>query len=278
MMNRDPAEGLVCYTNEDVSDMVSENLVLETILCKIRMKDEQGKVVEKKVRAFLDTGSNMNIVRRSVAEGVQGKKSYFSPYITGGERIPPKQEKVILFQLVSLDGKYETPRFMATTSESPTTPFPPITFNPADYEHLKGVQFTEKYPREEFVSIDVLVGLQVWNTIDKHEVKMGKLREPIAKKTELGWVLSGLCAEQSLFTSSHAMVYHGMKGEVPQDKKEISERSVVSIKNSLEKLWKLDSIGIRDPVDSELTVEQERAKNLFYEKIEFRDGKYHVPI
>ena len=145
--NRDPAEGLVCYANKDVSDVITENVVLETILCKIRMKDEKGEVVEKRIRAFLDTGLNMNIVRRSVTEGVQGKKSYFSPYITGGERIPPKQEKDVLFQLVSLDGKYESPRFLATTSESPTAPFPPVTFNPADYKHLKGVQFTETLPQ-----------------------------------------------------------------------------------------------------------------------------------
>ena len=63
------------------------------------------------------------------------------------------------------------------------------------------------------MSIDILVGLHVWNTIDKHEVRRGKLREPVAKKTELGWVLSGLCAQQSCFASSHAMVYHGLKGE-----------------------------------------------------------------
>ena len=120
------------------------------------------------------------------------------------------------------------------------------------------------------------MGLQVWNTIDKHEFRRGGLREPVAKRTELGWVLSGLCAEQSFFTSAHAMVHHTMgeeKGPV-----ESKERSISSIKSSLDRLWKLETIGIFDPVDSELTIDQERAKRMFYDRIEFKEGSYHVPI
>ena len=276
--SRNPTEEIACYSKEDAVQIVSENVVMETLLCKVRMATEDGKMIEKPVRIFLDTGSNMNIIRSSVAKEARGKKSYFSPYITGGERLAPKQEKDIVIQLLSSDGKYESPKFLATTSDNPTAPFPPITFDPSSYAHLKNVKFTEKYPREQFVDIDILVGLQVWNAIDLGEQKRGKPREPIAKKTELGWVLSGLCAEQSFFTSQSCMVHQVMSSEISKYPTEQKDRPISAIKSSLEKLWKLETIGITDPVDSELTIEQERAKNLFYEKLEFRDGKYYVPM
>ena len=275
LADRDPMEGLACYSANEQRELVTENVVLETLLCTVRMTDEDGKEVEKPVRVFLDTGSNMNIIRTSVAEGVSGRKSYFSPYITGGGKVPPTRQKDVVIQLVSQDGSYVSPRFLATTQEQPTAPFPPVTFNPDDYPHLRGLKFTEKYPRDEFVDIDILVGLQVCNTIDKHEFKRGGLREPVAKKTELGWVLSGLCAEQSFFTSAHAMVHQTIDEKGPVEPK---DKSISSIKASLDRLWKLETIGISDPVDSELTIDQERAKQMFYDRIKFENGSYHVPL
>ena len=88
-----------------------------------------------------------------MAEGVSGKKSYFSPYITGGGKAPPSQEKDLVIQLMANEGDYVSPKFLATTQENPTAPFPPITFNPQNYSHLKGLKFTEQYPREDLSTL-----------------------------------------------------------------------------------------------------------------------------
>ena len=264
------------------NEALSDNVIMETLICKIKLFDESGKAFEKEVRVFVDSGSNMNILRRSVAEGAAGKDSYFAPFVTGAERLQPTKEKDVVFSLVSLDGRFESPKFFATTTKDPTAPFPPVTVDPKVYPYLKGVEFTEDYPRHSFVDIDLLVGLQVWYSIDDGKVKRGNPREPVARKSKLGWILSGVSEHQAYHSVPIHQPMVNLAFNDPHQPIAVKEPktpgSITQIKSGLEKLWKLETIGISDPVDSELTVEQERARKCFYDKIEFKDGKYFVPM
>ena len=270
--------------NAQEKDVMTDNVIMETLICKIKMTDDNGNSIIRKLRVFIDSGSNMNILRRSTASGASGRDSFFTPYVTGAERLAPRKERDVVFQLVALDDSYVSPKFIATTAESPTVAFPPVTVDPTHYRHLKGITFTEEYPRKEFVDIDLLLGYGPWFHIDANEMRRGAVKEPVAKKTKLGWILSGLSEFQAYHSVSvhRPMINLALNDPVqPVAVKEPKNQgSVTQVKAGLEKLWKMETIGIVDPVDSEFTVEQQRAKDMFYSKIKFdkKKNKYTVPL
>jgi hypothetical protein len=143
-------------------------------------------------RIFFDNGSEQTFITQDFAKelGLEGPTTDLQMSVAGGHTLPPTKEKLVKFQLQSLDGSYVSPKIEAITTKTITKDLRPITIDPKDYPHLAGITFTETYPRKE-VKVDILIGVTHYATLIKGEIIRGQLDEPIAVATKLGYILSG---------------------------------------------------------------------------------------
>ena len=107
----------------------------------------------------------------------------------------------------------------------------------ADYAHLRGLWFSDVSERE-VLEVHLLIGSDYLWSFQMNNIVRGKSEEPVAIETKLGYVLSG-----------------PMKGVAKEELLAnlcINERE--EIKDSLNKLWDLETVGIKevDPVHEDL--------------------------
>ena len=143
-------------------------------------------------RIFLDSGSELTLVRKDFSEvmGLQGPTTPLLMSVAGGSALPPTLEKKVKFQLQSMDGSYISPKMEGVTSPKIVRDLRSVNIDVADFEHLKGIDFTESYPRSE-KEVDILIGVDHYTNLMKGQVVRGKPDEPMAISTKLGYVLSG---------------------------------------------------------------------------------------
>ena len=218
-----------------------------TLMCYL--ETESG--VKKKVRIFLDNGSNCNLVLRSVANdlGMKGKYVDLKIGVTGGFTNVYKRQKKVTFKLCSLDGKYKTHfPIEACTTPSIAQYCPRITIDPKNYEHLRKVQFTEHLPMsEEYYNmnkvITVLLGEPYVTQLLKypfHEIS-NALDDPKVVYTYLGASISADVSENP----SNTYLCEDCTESAPD----------------IESFMRLDNLGIEDPAtQSELTLNEFRAE------------------
>ena len=145
-----------------------------------------------KARAFLDGGAELSLITRKMSEimGLDGKTVSLQLCVAGGSQLPVTQEKLVNFQLESLDGKYRSPKMEATTTKAITTDLREIPFEVSKFEHLKSLTFADDFPRKSSV-VDIMVGLPYYTMLLTGKPIAGKLNEPSALPTKLGYVLTG---------------------------------------------------------------------------------------
>ena len=143
-------------------------------------------------RIFLDSGSELTLVRKDFSElmGLQGPTTPLLMSVAGGSALPQSLEKKVKFQLQSIDGSYISPKMEGITSPKIVRDLRPVGIDVADFEHLKGIEFTEPFPRQE-KEVDILIGVDHYTNLMKGQIVRGKPDEPMAIATKLGYVLSG---------------------------------------------------------------------------------------
>ena len=142
-------------------------------------------------RVFLDPGSEITMIRRQFAQqaGLVGKDTTLQMTVAGGGVTSESKEKEVMIQLQSMDGTYTSPKIVATTSKIITRDLRAVDVATDKYSHLKGVKFTEAYPRKE-VQVDILLGCDDYTSLITGEVIRGNPKEPVAIATKLGYVLA----------------------------------------------------------------------------------------
>ncbi len=119
-------------------------------------------------RIFFDNGSKQTFITQDFAKelGLEGPTTDLQMSVAGGHTLPPTKEKLVKFQLQSLDGSYVSPKIEAITTKTITKDLWPITIDPKDYPHLAGITFTKTYPRKE-VKVNILIGDTHYATLIK---------------------------------------------------------------------------------------------------------------
>ena len=163
-------------------------VILDTLKCKI-VFTRGKKEISKVIRVFLDSGSEINLVRRKVARDAEGAKTTAHLVVTTGASLISK-ERLVSFRLRSLDGTYTTPSFVATTLEKITDPLRPVDYDPKQVEHLQDIRFTEEYPTGP-LPVDLLVGNEIVSELFTGQIRKSEGYSACAKETKLGWILSG---------------------------------------------------------------------------------------
>ena len=134
----------------------------------------------------------------------------------------------------------------------------------ATYEHLKGLELSDKTDGNDKLAVDVLIGANFYWDYVMHEVIDG-LKGPVAIKTRVGWVLSGsmpdgseqavsMCA-QNLSTVMHLGV-------------DSMERRM---DEQLKRFWMLDGIEVNETSSVDFV-------SKFKNDIEFKNGRYYVDL
>ena len=127
------------------------------------------------------------------------------------------------------------------------------------YPHLNLVWFSDVCRNKEVLDIQVLIGSDYqWEFLEGEQIRGGH-HEPVAIKTSLGWVLSGQLKGES-FSYQDSVVNF-----VQAD-----DRSDSNILQQVNKLWDLDSLGIRP--------ENDASKESFVDEIQFTGSRYSVKL
>lgn len=144
------------------------------------------------VRVFLDGGSELNLIRRKLAQtmGLNGKSVTLQMNVAGGSETAPSKEKEVEFKLEAVNGKYTSPVISATTIKAISKDLREIPLVMDKFPHLRGLEFTEKFPRPT-VEVDVMIGLPYYTMLLAGTPITGKPKEPVALPTKLGYVLTG---------------------------------------------------------------------------------------
>ncbi len=161
--------------------------LLRTVRCYVVAPGGQ-KII---ARAVLDCGSQVSLVERNLATqlGLNGPSKRLLFEKAGGSN-HHSMESLVTFKVMALDGSYTSPPIKASTIEKIANSFDGVMFDPAEFNHLKDLSFTEKMPSNA-APVDLLLAEPIFSTLHLAEKRAGRPGEPIAWKTSLGWVLSG---------------------------------------------------------------------------------------
>ena len=161
-----------------------------TALCFV-MNPRSGNMIQ--VRALLDSGANLTMINRSIAQsiGLTGEKIQVSIGVAGGGTLSRKEMEVV-FQLVKKDKQGVTMPLVGITTESVGNPFRPVDFNPKKHEHLKDLDLADKFPAQKERPFQLLISEPYFSQLEKDEKRMSPTPSvPSACLTQLGWVLRG---------------------------------------------------------------------------------------
>ena len=127
------------------------------------------------------------------------------------------------------------------------------------YSHLNFIWFSDVCRNEDVLDIQVLIGSDYqWEFLEGEQIRGGP-HEPVAIKTSLGWVLSGQLKGES-FSHQDSVVNFVQSDARNED----------NILQQVNKLWDLDSLGIRP--------ENDLSKESFVNEIEFTGDRYSVKL
>ena len=168
----------------------NENSVAILQSCLARLLTPSGE--KFLVRVFLDGGAELSLIRRKLAQtiGLNGKSVTLQMNVAGGSETAPTKEKEVEFRLEAIDGKYTSPVIAATTTKIISKELREIPLLMEKFQHLKGLEFTEKFPRPS-AEVDVMIGLPYYTMLLTGSPITGKPKEPVALPTKLGYVLTG---------------------------------------------------------------------------------------
>ena len=135
----------------------------------------------------------------------------------------------------------------------------PFRRSEASLLSLKFIWFSDVCRNEDVLDIQVLIGSDYqWEFLEGEQIRGGP-HEPVTIKTSLGWVLSGQLKGES-FSQQDSVVNFVQSDARNED----------SILQQVNKLWDLDSLGIRP--------ENDLSKESFVNEIEFTGDRYSVKL
>ena len=146
-----------------------------------------------RVRVLLDSGSTLSLIRKPLVQylGLEGKDCSLTLLVVGGKSTTTRETELDV-TLRSLDGRVTLDPFKVVTRKTVIAPLPPVRLDIQDYDHLKVEKFTEVYPQEEELQVDILVDVDVYLNIVRGEVVRSKRpNEPKVMHTLLGSALGG---------------------------------------------------------------------------------------
>ena len=212
--------------------------------CRVALQTAQGIVKgqrQGKARILFDTGSHRSFVTAKIVSnlGLQRVRQELLGISTLGNRSRESHmTDVVELDIMPLGGgsalkvkAFVVPEISSVRNEQ-------IELVKRDYTHLRNLWFSDVCKEREELEIDILVGADYLWAFQKDRTVRGKVGEPVAVQTALGYVLS---------------VPIKIDARDNKDMQEVQVNFVSHEKDSLDtqisKLWDLETIGIRESDD-----------------------------
>jgi len=143
-------------------------------------------------RIFFDSGSELTMIRRDLAEKLGLDGPCYSLHLrgVGGVQLPSTQEKRVQFRLKSLTGDYESHPIEGVTRQKLVDRLREVKLDLSRFPHLQGLNLAEELPRGR-VGVDILIGIADYSKLVTGPVLEGEPGQPVAMGTRLGFVLGG---------------------------------------------------------------------------------------
>ena len=231
-------------------------VALQTPVANVNgMKDDR-------VRVLFDSGSHRSFVTAAAAEklGLRPvRRENLSIKAFGSNEAENRMREVVEFNLVPVVGGKGVKISCFVVESIGSISNVHLEEVKQIYPHLNLVWFSDVCRNKEVLDIQVLIGSDYqWEFLEGEQIRGGH-HEPVAIKTSLGWVLSGQLKGES-FSYQDSVVNF-----VQAD-----DRSDSNILQQANKLWDLESLGIRP--------ENDASKESFVDEIQFTGSRYSVKL
>ena len=217
-----------------------------------------------RIRVLFDSGSHRSFITAKAASsyGLGVVRKEWLSICTFGQRVKESGlREVVRFDVTPLQGDkalrleaYVVPAISHISNEH-------VEVVKNDFPHLRDLWFSDVCKTKEQLEIDLLIGADYLWEFQKGTTRRGESEEPVAIETELGWVLSGPLKRKEADSKQEVSVNF-----IAQDSTAIDRGR---LENEVNKLWDLDSLGIK--VNDEV-------HETFEDDIEFRNGRYSVKL
>ena len=214
----------------------------------------------KRIRVLFDSGSHRSFITSRAVEtnSISVVRTEWLSVTAFGEKKQGALRDVVRVELSPLGGgktlsseSYVVPEITSITNVH-------VELVNNHYSHLADLWFSDVNRAEDILHVDLLIGADYLWYFQKNHIIRGEPDEPVAIDTELGWVLSG-----PLKTESGASVTSVSVNNIA------TERVTCPLENEIQKLWDLDSLGIR---------EVNEVQEAFSDDISFNRERYSVRL
>ncbi|KAI5634393.1 putative peptidase (DUF1758) domain-containing protein [Phthorimaea operculella] len=162
---------------------------LEVLLTTIYLQVKTVDGTYVKLRAFLDQGSQVNLVSVKTAQLLRLPRQHSNATISGIGSTSENSKGRLQLSCKSLHTDYQFD-LEAEIVQKLTKNLPSKTFKKQDWPHLQCLTLADPdYNISR--SIDLLLGAKVYSQIIADGVLKGNENDPIAQRTHLGWMISG---------------------------------------------------------------------------------------
>ncbi|XP_065061319.1 uncharacterized protein LOC135688408 [Rhopilema esculentum] len=201
----------------------------------------KGKQVVR-ARVLFDTGSHRTFVTKDIVDrlGLSPIKQERLGITTfGSTRVNESLRDVVELKLYPVKGSKPTSveAFVVEHISEIRNEHPEIVKH--KFQHLTKLWFSDVSAKQESLTIDVLIGNDFMYELQGDTVIRGEPGEPVAVQTKLGWVLSGPLIGMKVASCENSSV-NLILDSSPANKVKSS------LDNEVQKLWDLETIGIRD--------------------------------
>ncbi|KRX99145.1 hypothetical protein T4E_10779 [Trichinella pseudospiralis] len=202
-----------------------KNILLQTANAFIENEDGECQMV----MCLLDTGCQQSLVRKKIANqlGLKGHFEHVKITRLGDSCGQHKRLQRVKFRLKDVRNNRE-----GLSMEALCVPtICKLSANPnlKDWKYLQSFDLADQFPRPA-AEIDVLIGMDFYHKFATNETIKSGENGPHAMESSLGWILSGPIA-----TNADEGVVMFSEIETENDDE------------TLQKFWRLDSMGIQEP-------------------------------
>lgn len=177
---------------ETKSGRMTVDPILDVVKCFLMIKDSDGNViVEKKVFSFNDSGSQVTLLKRSLADQLKLDGVRENMTITTLHGTETIESKRVEFFLQDLERKYPPIRITGLTHEDPCKGGLHFDIEAQDWEAVKNFRLSFDPTKELVRDIEVLLGQPYVAMIDRGKVGEAPSGFPFIKESTLGRFLAG---------------------------------------------------------------------------------------
>ena len=187
---------------------------------------------EVKYRMLLDTGCDRTYIHQSFADKLGGKPVRFERKVSDtvhGDKV--RRCAIYNLEVKDLKGVLQCTTEAVTLSKLTSVRNVRQKILKERYQHLKDLEFSDVSDEEE-LDVHVIQGLEDLCKLRTGKMVWGESGEPVAEQTKLGWTLLGPVELAQNNTHNKKSVMLTGEKLFPADQ--------------LEKLWDLDTVGIRE--------------------------------